>query len=108
MRVLFLVSLFHNGVLEGIALAQRAVAMVVIVHPLIDRGSLLADGLERWVGIKKRKSGGQAVIRDTKHAHLAVVVRDVLYEPFDAVVSIGRFIRGFWIFQIDLGRKLEF
>src|SRR5215831_9675908 len=108
MRVLVLVSLFHHGVLEGIAFAQGAVAMIVIVHPLIDRGGLLTDGFERWVGIKKRKSRGQTVIRDSVHAHLAVVIRHVFYEPFDAVISIRRFVRGFWIVQIDLGREFEY
>src|SRR5262249_30384315 len=108
MRVFILVSLFHYGVLEGIAFAQRAVAVHVIVHPLINWGSLLTDGFERRVGMKQRKSGGQAVIRDSEHSHFAIVVRHVFYEPFDAVVSIRRFIRGLGIIQIDLGRKFEY
>src|SRR2546427_1856844 len=35
--VLIFVRLFKHGIFEVVALAQRAVAVIVIVHPLIDR-----------------------------------------------------------------------
>ena len=92
-RVLVLVRLLEHRVLEGIALAQRPVAMHVVVHPLVHGRGLLADCLEGRVGMEQCERGGEAVVRHAEHADVAVV-GDVLDEPVDAVVGVGGFVRG--------------
>ena len=53
-RVLVLVRLLQHRVLERIALAHRAVAMVVVVHPLVHGRGLLAHRLERRMRMEQR------------------------------------------------------
>ena len=105
--VLELVRLLEDGVLERIALAQRTVAVIVVVHPLVDRRRLLAHGLEGRMRVQQRQRGGQPVVRHAVHAHLAVVVRHMLYQPVDAVVRVGRLVGGGRVRQIDLRAELE-
>ena len=106
MGVLELVGLLEHGVLECVALAQRPVAVVVVVHPLIDRSGLLAHRLQRGVRMQQRQRGGQTVVRHARHADVAVV-RHMLDEPVDAVVRVSGLIGGGRIFEIDLGRQFE-
>ena len=51
--------------------------------------------------------GGEPVVRHTVHPDLAVVVRDVLHEPVDAVVGIGGLVGGCGIGEVHLRRELE-
>src|ERR1039458_10609364 len=51
--------------------------------------------------------GREAVVRDAKHSNLAVVVGNVLEQPFDRVVGIGSLVGGLRVVQIDPGRKVE-
>ena len=74
-RVRVLVRLLVHRVFERVALAQRAVAMVVVVHPLIGGRRLLRDRLQRRMRTQQRHRRGQAVVGDAEHADLAVVVR---------------------------------
>ena len=54
MCVRVLVRLLVHGVLERVALTQRAVAMVVVVHPLIGRRRLLGDRRQRRMWLEQR------------------------------------------------------
>src|SRR2546428_12303 len=82
-----------HRVLERITLAQRPVAMHVVVHPLVHGRRLLAHRFEGRVGVEQRQGGGESVIRHAEHADVAVV-GDVLDEPVDAVVGVRGFVRG--------------
>ena len=84
-----LARLLQDGVLEVVALAQRAVAVVVVVHPLVGRRRLFADRLERRMRHEQRHRRREAVVRDAVHPDVAVVVRNVLDEPIDRVVRVG-------------------
>src|SRR5882762_1575786 len=106
MSVGVLVGLFHHGIFEVVALAQRAVAVVVIIHPLVDRRGLFADGLQRWVRLQQRQRRGQAVVGDSVHPNLAAVVGHIFRQPLDAVVGVGRLIGGLRIAQVHLRRQV--
>src|SRR5215469_9736675 len=107
MRVLVLVGLLHDGVFEVVALAQRTVTVIIVVHPLINRRRLLTDGSERRMRMEQGERSRQPVVGNAVHSDLATVVRHVVQQPFDGVVSVGRFVGGFGIVQINPGRKIE-
>ena len=107
MGVLVFVRLLHHRVFEIVAFAQGAVAMVVVVHPLIDGRGLLADRLQRRVRMQKGKRGCQAIVRNTVHPDFAVVVGNILQQPFDRVVGVGSLVGGFRIVEIDPGGQIE-
>src|SRR2546422_1351255 len=67
---LFRSRLLEHRVLERIALAQRAVAVHVVVHPLVHGRGLLADRFEGRVGVKQRQGSGESVVRDRKSTRL--------------------------------------
>ena len=77
-RILVLVGLFEHGVFKIVTLAQRAIAMVVVVHPLVDGRGLFADGLEGRVRVQEREPGGQTIVGDSIHPDLSRVVKDVV------------------------------
>ena len=52
------VGLLHDGILEGVAFAEGAVAMHIVVHPLIDGRGLFADCFERGIGMEQGQAGG--------------------------------------------------
>ena len=106
MGVLVLVGLLEHGILEGVALPQRAVPVVVVVHPLVHRGRLLADRSEGGVRVQQGQGGGQAVVRHPEHADVAVV-RDMPHEPVDGVVGVRRLVRRGRVREVDLRRQLE-
>ncbi len=106
-RVLVLVGLLHDRVFEVVALAQRAEAVVVVVHPLVDGRGLLADGLERGMRMQQGERGRQAIVGDAEHSDLPVVVGNVFHQPLDRVVGVGGLVGGLGIFQIDPGREVE-
>ena len=83
------VLLFHHRVFEVVAEAEGAVAVVVVVHPLIARRGLLADRLERRVRVSSIARGGVAVVGDAQGADAAVVVRHVLDQPVDGVPGVA-------------------
>ena len=97
MRVGVLVGLFHHRVFKVVAFAERAVAVIVVIHPLIDGRSLLAHCFQRGMRMQQRQRGGQAVVGDSVHSDFAAVVWNILYQPLDAVVRIGRFVSGFGV-----------
>src|SRR5580765_5471628 len=105
--VLVLVGLLHDGVFEIVALTKRSVAVIVVVHPLIHGRSLLAHGFESGMGMEQRQRGGQAVVGNAVHADLAVVVGNILDEPFDRIVGISCFVCCLGIVQVDPGGKIE-
>ena len=107
MGVLVLIGLLQHGVFEGITLTQCAVAVIVIVHPLIDGRCLLADGFERGVRMKEGQTCGEAVVGDSVNAHLAVVVGYVFDEPVDGVVGIVGFVGLLRILGVVLRGKQE-
>src|SRR5437762_2109404 len=96
-RVGVFVGLLHHRVFKVVTFAQRAVAVIVVIHPLVDRRSLLAHGFQCWMRMQQRKRGGQAVVGDSVHSHFAAVVGDVFHQPLDAVVGVGRFVGGFGV-----------
>ncbi len=51
------VGLLHDGIFEGVAFAESAVAVHVVIHPLIDGGGLFADGLQRGIGMEQGEAG---------------------------------------------------
>ena len=106
-RVLVLIRLLEHRVFKVVALAQRAEAMVVVVHPLVDGRGLLADGLERGVRMEQRERSCQAIVGDSVHPNLAVIVGNVFHQPLDGVVGVGGLVGGFGIFHVDPGRKVE-
>ncbi|MDX6461650.1 MAG: hypothetical protein QOE55_5347 [Acidobacteriaceae bacterium] len=87
-RIRVLIGLFQHRVLEGIALAQRSVAVHIVVHPLVHRRSLFADCLQRRVRMQQRQPCRQSVVRHPIDAHSAVVMRNILHQPVDRVVRI--------------------
>ena len=40
--------------------------------------------------VQQRKGRGETIVRDTIHPYLAVVICDMIYQPLDTVVSVGR------------------
>ena len=58
--------------------------------------------------MKQSQRGGQTIIGNAIHSDLAVVVGDVLHEPFDGVVSVGGLVGGFGIVQIDLRGRSKY
>src|SRR6185312_4122092 len=51
--------------------------------------------------IDERHQGLESVVGDAEDADLAVGLGDVLYEPVDGVVGVGRFIDLRWIERAD-------
>jgi hypothetical protein len=88
MGIRVFISLFQYRILEGIALAKSSIAMVIVVHPLIDRRCLFADRLERRVRMQQSQPRRQPVVRHPVDAYLAVVVRNILDQPVDRVISV--------------------
>ncbi len=107
MSVLVLVGLLHHGIFKVVTLAQGAVAVVIVVHPLIHGRGLLADGFQRRVRVKKGERGRQSVVGNTVHADVPVVVRHVFHEPVDRVVGVGSLVGGLGIAEVDPGGKIE-
>ncbi len=107
MGVLVLVGLLHHGIFKVVTLAQGAVAVVIVVHPLIYGRGLLADGFQRRVRVEKSERGRQPVIGNAVHANVPVVVRDVFHEPVDRIVGIGGLVGGLGIAEVDPGGKIE-
>src|ERR1700722_246966 len=68
-RVTKLVAFLHNRVLKIVTQAQRAVAVIVVVHPLIDRGRALADGFQSRMGVKQRRAGRVTTVGSPPDAH---------------------------------------
>ena len=69
-------------------------------------------GLRRYRdhrGMRIDHAGGniEARIRDAPHPHLAVIVGNILQEPFDGVVSVGGLVSGFGIIEIDPRREIK-
>ncbi len=100
-RVLVLVGLLHDSVLEVVAFAQGAVAVVVVIHPLIDRRRLLTYSFQSRMRMQQGEGRRQAVIRDAPHTHFAIVVGNILDQPIDRIVGVGRFVCGFRIAQVN-------
>ena len=88
----FLSDLLHHGVLEGIAQAEGAVAVHVVVHPLVHRRGLFGDRFQRGMRMEQGERGGKAVVGDAEDADAAVVVGYVLDEPVDGVIGVGGFV----------------
>ena len=105
--VLVLVGLLHNGVFEVIAFAQCAVAMIIVVHPLIDGRGLLADRLERGMRMEQCQRCREAIVGDAIHSDFAVIVGNILHQPLDRIVGVGRFVRRLGIVRVDPRRKVE-
>ncbi len=76
--------------------------MIVVVHPLIDRRGLLADGLERGMRMQQSERRGEPVVGDSVDAHFAVVVGDVFDEPVHGVVGIVGFVGLLGILRVVL------
>ena len=77
---------------ERVELEKRSVVMPVIAQePVGDRG-LRGDGLERRVGARDRRGGVKTWVGDAENPDAPVVALDVLDEPVDRIVRIGRFI----------------
>ncbi len=101
MCVLVLVGLFHDRVFKVVAFAERAETVVVVVHPLIHRRGLLADGSQRRVRMEERECGREAIIGDAEHPHLAVVIGNVFNQPLHRIIGIGGLVRRLGVIQIN-------
>src|SRR5580704_4988049 len=103
MGVLVFVGLLEHRIFEVVTLAQSAVAVIVVVHPLIDGGGLLADGFQRGVRMKKSERGGESVVGDAVHAFVAIFVWNILDQPVDSILGVGGFVGRVGIVLVDLG-----
>ncbi len=85
----------HEGdVFEAVAEAEGAVVVEIVAQELIGGGRLRRDGLEGRMRVEHRHHGEPAAVGDAEHADAAVVVRHVLEQPVDRVVSVGAFVDG--------------
>src|SRR5262249_11783920 len=84
-----LLRLFQDGVLERVAQPEGAETMVIVVHPLIDGGGLLADRLQGRM--RPQQGGGRriSIVGNTADSHPPIVVRYILYQPIDRVPAIS-------------------
>ena len=71
---------------------ERAVVMEIVPHEPIRNRRLRRHGLQRRMRIDHAGRRIKSRIGDPPHADFAVVVRDILDQPVDRVVGIGRFI----------------
>ena len=97
------VCLFHDGVFERVTEAESALAMEVIIHPLIGGRGLFGDSFERGMRMQESQGGGQAQIGNAVDPHAAIVLRDVPDEPINCVVCVRGLVNCFRISGIDLG-----
>ena len=64
----------------------------VVAHPGVPHRGLGADRLEGGMGADAGHRGEPAGIGDAEHAHLPIVVGDVLHQPVDRVVRVGALV----------------
>ena len=75
-----------------VLLAEGAVVEPVVAHPAIDHGIHGNRDLERGVRMDERHQGQKAVVGDAEDADLAVGLGNVVNQPVDGVVGVGRFV----------------
>jgi hypothetical protein len=77
---------------EIVGQIKRSVMMHIVTHEAIGNRRLRRGAFERRVGVDHAGRGIKARIGDSDHADAAVVVRSVLYEPVDRVISVGALV----------------
>jgi hypothetical protein len=78
-------------VFEAVAQAEGAVVVEVVADPHVGRGGLGRDGLDGGMRVQHRHHGEPAAVGDAEDAD-AAVARDVLQDPLDRVVRVGRLV----------------
>ena len=73
-------------------LAERAVVEPVVAHPAVDHRIHRHRHLQRRMRIDERHQRQEAVVGDAEDPDLPVALRNVLHEPVDRVVGVGRVI----------------
>ena len=73
-------------------LAERAVVEPVVAHPAIDHRVHRHRDLQRRVRVDERHQRREPVVGDAEDPHLPVRLRDVLHQPVDGVVGVGRVV----------------
>ena len=63
----------------------------IVVHPLVRRRCLLADGLQRGMRLQQSHRGGEAEVGDPEDPDSAVA-RNILDQPVDGVVSVSALV----------------
>ena len=64
----------------------------VVAHPAVDHRAHRRCDFERRVRMHERHDYGEALVRASEHAHAPVRLGDVLHEPVDGVVGVGRMV----------------
>lgn len=73
-------------------LPERAVVKPVVAHPAVDHRVHRHRDLQRRMRVEERHQRQKAVVGDAEDADLAVGLGDVLHQPVDRVVGVGRVI----------------
>ncbi len=66
----------------------------VVAHPAVHHGIHRHGNLERRMRIDQRHQGQEAVVGNPQDADLAVALGNVLHQPVDGVIGVGRMIDG--------------
>ena len=80
------------GDIGEVRVAERAVVEPVVAAPAVDHGAHRHGGLQRRVRVDEGHQHGKTFVRRADHADLAVRLRDVLDQPVDGVVRVGRVV----------------
>ncbi len=94
------VGLEEDGGDEALGLPERALVEEVVAHPDIGHWCLGGDGLDGRVRADASQCREQSGIGRAEHTDLAVVAGEVLHEPVDGVVRVGRFVGGVRVVRV--------
>ena len=77
-----------------VLLAEGAVVKPVVAHPAVHHGVHGHGNLQRRVRMDHRHQGQKPVVGDAQDADLAVALGNILHQPVDGVVGVGRLVHG--------------
>ena len=80
------------GEITEVDLAEGTVVEPVVAHPAVDHRAFRCGHLQRRMRVRQRHHHGEPLVRGAKHADAAVGFRDVLHQPVDGVVGVGRMV----------------
>ena len=86
-----LVQRFGRQVVD-IRLPKGAVVEPVVSHPPIDHGALGRRNFERGMRMDEGHDDSEALIARTDHADSAVRLVNILHQPVDGVIGVGRIV----------------
>ena len=68
---------------------ECAIVMQIVAHKPIRNRRLRGCSFQRRMRIDHSHGGVEAWIGNPEHPDLSIIIRDILYEPIDGVVSVG-------------------